>query len=100
MLKWCNWQTDSQIDSQIASRLSPMFLLCSHDRVILLSCPTDPDQLRPATPDEIAETLSYALRYHGGYKRLPNPSGRVVRFSPPATSGVLKHERNAATTLC
>ena len=25
----------------------------------------DPQQLRPATPDEVAETLSFALRYEG-----------------------------------
>ena len=25
----------------------------------------DPPQLRPATPDEVAETLSFALRYDG-----------------------------------
>lgn len=25
----------------------------------------DPEQLRPATPDEIAETLSFALRFDG-----------------------------------
>ena len=25
----------------------------------------DPQRLRPATPDEVAETLSYALRYQG-----------------------------------
>ncbi len=27
--------------------------------------PDDPQPLRPATPDEIAETLSFALRYDG-----------------------------------
>ena len=27
--------------------------------------PDEPDHLRPATPDEIAETLSFALRYDG-----------------------------------
>jgi hypothetical protein len=26
---------------------------------------TDPAPLRPATPDEIAETLAFALRYNG-----------------------------------
>ena len=25
----------------------------------------DPQRLRPATPDEVAETLSFALRYEG-----------------------------------
>ncbi len=27
--------------------------------------PDEPDQLRPATPDEIVETLAFALRYEG-----------------------------------
>lgn len=41
--------------------------------------PDDPAQLRPATEDELAETLAFALRY-GGRKRVHQGDGIMARI--------------------
>ncbi len=40
----------------------------------------EPDQLRPATPDEIAESLSFALRYDGR-KRVRHADDMMARIT-------------------
>ena len=40
----------------------------------------DPQQLRPATPDEVAETLSYALRYDS-YRRVHHSDDAMARIT-------------------
>ena len=42
--------------------------------------PADDPQLRPATPEEIAETLSHALRYDGR-RRAHHPDDAMVRIT-------------------
>jgi hypothetical protein len=41
---------------------------------------TDPSRLRPATPDEIADSLSYALRYEGK-KRVHDAADAMARIT-------------------
>jgi hypothetical protein len=40
----------------------------------------DPQQLRPATPDEIAEALSFALRYDGR-RRVHHAADAMARIT-------------------
>ena len=54
-------RTPARCKSSIAERISPILVLASFFR---FSGPV-PDHLRPATPDEIAETLAFALRFDG-----------------------------------
>ena len=58
---------------------SPQFLLCSLDPATVRPCQTNCD-LRPATADEIAETLSFALRYDGR-KRVHHADDAMARIT-------------------
>ncbi len=42
--------------------------------------PDEPEHLRPATPDEIAETLSFALRYDGR-RRVHHADATMARIT-------------------
>jgi hypothetical protein len=82
-----------------------MFLTCSR-RSATIWCIPDAPSLRPATADEIAEALSFALRYQGR-KRVNHADDAMARGSPlsgfysrvvmkgPATCGA-NDKRNAA----
>jgi hypothetical protein len=55
------------------------FLVMFHDLPYRPAMPDTPN-LRPATPDEIAETLSFALRYDGG-KRVHHADDAMARIT-------------------
>ena len=41
--------------------------------------PTDPDHLRPANPDDVAESISHALRYEERRRRVHHADGMMAR---------------------
>jgi hypothetical protein len=41
--------------------------------------PTDPDNLRLANPDDVAEAMSHALRYDGGRRRVHHADSIMAR---------------------
>jgi hypothetical protein len=43
--------------------------------------PADPDHLRPANPDDVAESISHALRYDGGRKRVHHADSMMARVT-------------------
>jgi hypothetical protein len=57
-----------------------MFLIRSLRASILPTMPDEPDQLRPATPDEIAEAISFALRYDGR-RRVHHADAAMARIT-------------------
>jgi hypothetical protein len=43
--------------------------------------PSDTDRLRSANPDDVAESISHALRYNGGRRRVHHADSKMARVS-------------------
>jgi hypothetical protein len=56
-----------------------VFSTCSQKTIMVAAMPDTP-HLRPATPDEIADTLSFALRYLGR-KRVHHADDMMARIT-------------------
>ena len=42
---------------------------------------TDPDDLRPANPDDVTKAISFALRYDGGRRRVHHADTTMARVT-------------------